>query len=119
MVTQAKARVENLSVEQVEGELADGALLVDIREEDERRTNGTIPGAIHAARGMLEFYADPATPYYKPDLKPEARIILHCAAGSRSALATATLQDMGYTNVAHLESGFRGWSEAGKPVEKG
>jgi len=118
LVAEAKARIQNLSVEETAAEAAKGATIVDLREEEERRASGAIPGAIHAPRGMLEFYADPSSPYHKPELDPSKRVILHCAAGGRSALAAATLQDMGYENVAHLEAGFRGWAEAGKPVEK-
>lgn len=116
LVAEAKRRIENLSVEQVESELASGdALLVDIREAEERE-RGAIPGSTHAPRGMLEFYADPTSRYHRPEFEPDRRIIVHCAAGGRSALATATLQEMGYTNVAHLEPGFEGWSKAGKDV---
>lgn len=116
LVAEAKRRVENLSVEQVESELASGdALLVDIREAEER-ARGAIPGSVHAPRGMLEFYADPTSKYHRAEFEPDRRIIIHCAAGGRSALATATLQEMGYTNVAHLEPGFEGWSKAGKDV---
>jgi len=119
LVAEAKGQIENLSVDQVAQEQEQGALIVDIREENERQVTGTIAGAIAAPRGMLEFYADPATPYHKPELQQDARIILHCASGGRSALAAETLQKMGYSNVAHMEAGFKGWKEAGKPVEGG
>ena len=66
---------------------------------------------------MLEFYADPSSKYHKPELAPQRRVILHCASGGRSALAADTLQQMGYTNVAHLEGGFQAWKEGGHPVE--
>ena len=99
MVTEAKARIQNLSVDEVKREQAAGAVLVDLREPEERRQAGAIPGAVHAPRGMLEFYADPTSPYHQPEFDPDARIILHCAAGGRSALAADTLQQMGYTHV--------------------
>ncbi len=119
MVGEAKQRVENLTVDQVAAELAQGdAVLVDVREPEERVQHGVIPGAIHAPRGMLEFYADPTSPYHRPELEPDRRVILHCAAGSRSALAADTLQQMGYRNVAHLDGGFRAWKEAGQPVKE-
>ena len=117
-VRDAKARVENLTVEQTARELEAGALLVDLRESEERREHGTIPGAIHMPRGLLEFYADPSLPYHRPELSAERRIVLHCASGGRSALAAALLADMGYTNVAHLDGGITAWKGAGRPVEQ-
>jgi len=119
LVAEAKKDVENLTPEQVAAELASGdAILVDVREPAERET-ASIAGSVHAPRGMLEFYADPSLPYHKEELSPEKRIILHCASGGRSALGAATLKKMGYTNVAHLEGGMRGWQEAGQPTETG
>jgi rhodanese-related sulfurtransferase len=118
LVAQAKSRIENLSVEQVAEELARGqALVIDVREAEERVVDGAIPGTVHAPRGMLEFYADPSNQFHRPEFDPQRRI-LHCSAGGRSALAAATLVDMGYTDVAHLESGFEGWRQAGKPIER-
>lgn len=105
---------------QVADELQNGgALLVDLREPDDRETNGTIPGAVHAPRGMLEFWADPTSSYHRSEFDPNRRVILHCGAGSRAALAADTLQQMGYTNVAHLDGGFTAWKEQGQPVEGG
>jgi rhodanese-related sulfurtransferase len=118
MVSAAKLRIENLSVDDVASELAAGAtLLVDIREPEERASTGTIPGAIHAARGMLEFYADATSPYHRPEFETDRRVILHCASGGRSALATDMLRQLGYTRAAHLDGGFKAWSAAGQPVE--
>jgi rhodanese-related sulfurtransferase len=118
MVAEAKRHVDNLAPAQVAGELRDGdPLLVDLREPEERTQNGIIPGSVHAARGMLEFYADPASPYHRPEFQPERRVILHCASGGRSALAAVTLGRLGYTDVAHLDGGLRSWKEQGLPVE--
>ena len=117
LVAEAKARIENLDVAGVDKEQADGVLLVDLREPGELTEAGRIPGSVHVPRGMLEFRADPTSSYYQDVFDPERRIILHCATGGRSALATATLQDMGYTNVAHLDGGFKAWVEAGRPIE--
>lgn len=118
MVADAKAGIDLLGPDQVADELQRGdAVLVDLRESDERKQNGSIPGAVHATRGMLEFYADPTNAYHKPELDPNKRVILHCASGGRSALAAKTLQEMGYSNVAHLEGGYNAWKEAGKPTE--
>lgn len=120
LVAQAKEKVENLTPDQVAAELASGdAVLVDLREPQEREATGVIPGAISAPRGMLEFYADPSLPYHKEEFDPQRRIILHCASGGRSALGAATLQEMGYSNVAHLDGGFKKWAEEGKPVGSG
>ena len=118
MVADAKANIDLLGPDQVATELERGeAVLVDLRDNDERRQNGSIPGAVHASRGLLEFYADTTSAYHKPELDPDKRVILHCASGGRSALAAKTLQEMGYSNVAHLEGGINAWKEAGKPTE--
>ena len=117
LVAAAKQRVENLDPDTVEAELASGdAILVDLREAEELAANGRIEGAVHIPRGMLEFRADPASPYHQAPLDPSARVIVHCASGGRSALAAAVLQDMGYERVAHLDGGINAWKEAGKPV---
>lgn len=116
LVQDAKGRIENLTPDQVQAEIAAGNVtLVDVRDAPEL-ASGTIPGAVHASRGMLEFYADPSSPYHKAELNPDSRIILHCASGGRSALAAQTLHELGYTNVAHLDGGFKAWQAAGKPV---
>ena len=117
LVAEAKATVENLNPDQVQAEVAAGAVLVDVRDAGER-AGGVIPGAVHAARGMLEFYADPASPLHKPELDPNRRVILHCASGGRSALSATTLRQLGYTDVAHLDGGIKAWIAAGKPVAK-
>ncbi len=118
LVQEAKQRVENLSAEQVAAELERGdALLVDLREPHELE-QGVIPGAVHAPRGMLEFWADLTSPYHRPEFDPGRRVILYCASGGRSALAAVTLQQMGYINVAHLDGGIRTWVEAGRPMAK-
>lgn len=118
MVADAKSRIQNLTPEQVAEEMDSGdAVLIDIREANELDQSGSIPGALHAPRGMLEFYADPNTAYHRPEFDPSKRLILHCASGGRSALAADTLQNMGYSNVAHLDGGLNAWKESGKPVE--
>jgi rhodanese-related sulfurtransferase len=113
LVIEAKLQIENLSPEQVKEELLKGnSTLIDLRESEELKQNGIIPGSVHAPRGMLEFYADPSLPYHKPEFDKSNRIILHCASGGRSALAASTLKQMGYENVAHLDGGFKAWKEA-------
>ncbi len=119
MVAEAKQAIENLTPEQTAAELASGeALLVDIREPGELAENGRIAGCVHAPRGMLEFYADPSSPYHRAELEPSRRVILYCASGGRSALAARTLQALGYSAVAHLDGGFKAWCESGRPVER-
>ena len=119
MVAQAKGHVENLTPEQVAADVDGGeALLIDIREDDERVQSGAIPDALRAPRGMLEFWADPTSPYHREEFDPARRTILYCASGGRSALAADTLQRMGYDNVAHLDGGIKAWKEGGNPVEE-
>ena len=117
LVAAAKQHVENLTPDQVAGEIGNADIvLVDIREPEERAQSGGIPGSIHAPRGMLEFYADPSSPYHRPDFEPERRTILYCASGGRSALAAQSLQALGYTRVAHLDGGFKAWLTASQPI---
>jgi rhodanese-related sulfurtransferase len=117
LVKEAKQSIENLTPVQVQEELkSPNAVLIDIRESEELTESGKIAGAVHAPRGMMEFYADPTQPYHKPEFDKNKRIILHCAGGGRSALATQTLKEMGYNNVAHLDGGLKAWKEAGLPV---
>lgn len=118
LVADAKTRVQNLTPEQVAAELErGGVLLVDVREAAERDEAGVIAGAIHAPRGMLEFLADPTSPYHHAELQPERRIILQCASGGRSALAAETLARLGYDDVGHLDGGLRAWVAEGRPVQ--
>ena len=112
MVADAKGSIENLTVEQAATEIEEGsATLVDIREEDERTQNGAIPHSVRAPRGMLEFWADPSSPYHREEFDLDRRLILYCASGGRSALAADTLQRRGYENVCHLDGGFTAWKE--------
>ena len=120
LVADAKSRIRNLTPQEVKSELdRQGTTLIDIREANELSENGAIPGAVHAPRGMLEFYADPTSPYYRAEFDPNRRLILTCASGGRSALATVRLQQMGYTDVAHLDGGLKAWKEQGLPVNRG
>lgn len=118
-VRTVKRDIENLTIEQMksEREANPDLLLLDIREIQERVDLGTIPGALHAPRGMLEFWADPASVYYRDWFREDRRTVLFCAAGGRSALAVKALRDMGFSDVAHLEVGFDGWQKAGESVE--
>ena len=118
LVDEAMAQVTTLSVAEVQARVADPAVqIVDIRDPRELERDGTVPGALLAPRGMLEFWVDPASPYFKPVFADESKkFILFCGAGWRSALATKTLQDMGMTNVAHIDGGFAAWKKVGAPM---
>ena len=116
LVTRAKAQVENLAPGQAAEEARAGAVLVDLREPAELERDGMIEGAVHAPRGMLEFYADPQSPYHREELAPGRRTILYCASGGRSALAARTLAELGYGDVAHLDGGIKAWRADGRPV---
>ena len=116
LVTRAKSQVENLTPDQVAQEAAEGAVLIDLREPAELRNDGTIEGAVHAPRGMLEFYADPNSPYHRPEFDPSRRTILFCASGGRSALGAVALAGLGYGDVAHLDGGLKAWRSEGRPT---
>jgi rhodanese-related sulfurtransferase len=117
LVAQARGQVRNLTVDEVAHRLETGApTLVDVREPDEIRRDGAIPNAVAAPRGMLEFWADPASPYHRDEFDPAAPIVLYCASGGRSALAALTLQALGYSDVAHLDGGLKAWTKQGRPV---
>jgi rhodanese-related sulfurtransferase len=119
MVDEAKTRIENLSVEQLEAEMARGDVQVlDIRDVRERRKLGYVPGSMHVPRGMLEFWLDPTSHYYSGKVDPAKRIVLYCAGGQRSALSADVLRQMGFPDVAHLEVGFNGWAAAGRRVDR-
>ncbi|MBP7454860.1 MAG: rhodanese-like domain-containing protein [Ottowia sp.] len=119
LVDEAMAQVTTHSVDQVRQRLDDPALqLVDIRDARELEREGTVPGVINAPRGMLEFWVDPDSPYYKPVFGDAGKqYVLFCGGGWRSALAAKALQDMGMTNVAHIDGGFTEWAKQGAPVE--
>lgn len=118
LVEAAMQAVRTYSVSDAVSRLkAPNVLFVDIRDVRELE-HGTIAGAYHAPRGMLEFWVDPESPYYKPVLGDnDKEYILFCGAGWRSALATKALQDMGMTNVAHVDGGFAAWLQQGAPIE--
>ncbi|GKY89892.1 rhodanese-like domain-containing protein [Sinisalibacter aestuarii] len=117
MVARARARITEIgAIEAVHLHGDPGVIFVDIRDIRERQRQGFIPGSIHAPRGMLEFWFDPASPYARSELMTDKTYILHCASGWRSALAASTLLDMGL-EVAHIREGFSGWVESKGPVE--
>jgi rhodanese-related sulfurtransferase len=119
LVDEAMAQVKTYSVADVRQRLGEpGLQLVDIRDVRELQAEGTVPGSFHAPRGMLEFWVDPASPYHKKVFADEGKeFVLFCGAGWRSALAARTLQDMGMTNVAHIDGGFAEWVRQGGATE--
>jgi len=119
LVDEATAKITTYTVAQVLARQNDATLqLVDIRDPRELEREGTAPGSVHAPRGMLEFWVDPASPYFKPVFGDESKeFVLFCGAGWRSALATKALQDMGLTNVAHIDGGFAEWKAKGAPIQ--
>jgi rhodanese-related sulfurtransferase len=118
MVEAAKREIEEIeAAEAVKLAGRDDVVLVDIRDIRELNRDGRVPGAMHAPRGMLEFWIDPDSPYFKPVFGADKKYVFFCAGGLRSALAGKTAQDMGLKPVAHVLGGFRGWKDAGGPVE--
>ena len=118
LVADARARIEELDTPTLL-DLTQHAdvQIVDIRDPRERERSGWIPGSFHAPRGMVEFWVDPASPYFKPVFGEDKRFVFHCASGWRSALTVAALQDMGF-QAAHLRDGFSDWVKAGGPIEQ-
>ena len=118
MLDEAKKAIEEIEPEDAV-KLAGRAdvVLVDIRDPRELERDGKVPGAFHCTRGMLEFWIDPDSPYYKPLFGEDKKFVFFCAGGLRSALAAKTAQDMGLKPVAHILKGFKGWKDAGGPTE--
>lgn len=120
MVEEAKAAIkEYTAAEAMERAKSPDVVLVDIRDPRELDREGRVPGAFHCTRGMLEFWIDPQSPYYKPVFGEDKEFIFFCAGGMRSVLATKTAQDMGLKPVAHIIGGFGAWRNGGGPVEPG
>lgn len=118
LVAAARARIEEVATPDLIARLGDpDVVVVDIRDIRERQRSGFIPGSVHAPRGMVEFWIDPDSPYFKEIFGQDKTFVFHCASGWRSALTVATLQDMGF-KAAHLKDGFSTWEKQGGPVEK-
>lgn len=122
MMAAANAVVPKITAAEAQEKVAAGALLLDIRDAPEINKTGRAMGSHHIPRGMLEFRADPASPYADPLLTPDRPVILHCASGGRAALAGKLLLDMGYREVWNL-GGFKDWKDGGgavvEPVDPG
>ena len=117
LIANAMAQIETVPLDKAKTLLDDeNTVFVDIRDVRELEREGMIPGAFHAPRGMLEFWVDPKSPYFKPIFGEGKRLVLYCASAWRSSLATETLQKMGVPRVCHLEGGFSAWKKAGLAV---
>ena len=125
LAREADEAVETVTVAQLQSELAasdgdedeDDLVVLDVRDIRESWLEGGIPGAKHAPRGMIEWWADPSTEYYKPFFHPSKRYVVYCNEAGRSALVAKVLGEMGYDDVAHLDGGFTAWQEQGGEVE--
>lgn len=117
LIAAALSKIETLNLEQANALLGDAdTSFIDIRDIRELEREGMLPGALHAPRGMLEFWVDPESPYYKPVFGEGKRLVLYCASAWRSALATETLQRMGVPRVCHIAGGFTAWKAAQLPI---
>jgi rhodanese-related sulfurtransferase len=118
MVEQARAAIEEIPATKAIKLHGDpNVVLVDIRDPRELQRDGKVPGAFHAPRGMLEFWIDPTSVYYKDVFGQDKKYVFFCAGGMRSVLATKVAQDMGLKPVAHIIGGFGAWKAAGGPIE--
>lgn len=118
LIDQALQDIETLSVDDAAALLnSENVTFVDLRDPRELEREGKIPGAFHAPRGMLEFWVDDTSPYYKDVFGSGNKFVFYCQSGWRSALATKAVQDMGLSNVSHIDEGFRGWKDADAPTE--
>jgi rhodanese-related sulfurtransferase len=118
MLESANAAVQKITPAEAKTMMAKGnTLVVDVRDAAEVENSGKIAGAVNVSRGMLEFRADPESPYHDKTFDKSKAIILYCASGGRSALSGKTLKDMGYTQVYNLGA-FKDWAESGGAVER-
>lgn len=119
LVADAKSQTNSISpTDAYDRQQSGNAILIDIRDIRELQRDGRIDGAFHAPRGMLEFWADPDSPYHKDIFATDGELVLFCASSWRSALAAKTLQDMGFTNIRDLEGGFTAWKAAALPISQ-
>ena len=119
LVAEAKQQTNSISpADAHDRQQAGDAVLIDIRDIRELHLDGRIDGAFHAPRGMLEFWADPDSPYHKEIFATKGELVLFCASSWRSALAAKTLQDMGFNNIRDMDGGFAAWKTASLPISK-
>jgi rhodanese-related sulfurtransferase len=119
MLSDARSRLERVDASQAVDAVAQGAVLVDIRSDRQREADGTIPGAVHHRRNVLEWRLDPDSGASDPQLSGDLdrRVILVCDAGYQSSLAAAVAQDLGFANATDLAGGFQAWRAAGLPID--
>ena len=118
LVAEAEAVIETLDLAQAQALLGrNDVVFVDLRDPRELEREGTMPGAFHCPRGMLEFWIDPESPYAKPVFQEDRKFVFFCGGGWRSALAAKAAQEMGLKPVAHVAGGFSAWKQAGAPIE--
>ena len=118
LLHEADSIVDTITVKELmQLKKSENITIVDIRDIRELWKEGKIAGAIHAPRGMLEFWFDPDSPYHRKIFSTEKKFVLYCKSGWRSALATKTLIEMGFSNVAHVEGGFDSWVKSGGQFE--
>ncbi len=121
LLKEANEQIKTVSVDEFKTFMNDpNLIIIDVQSKEAVEKNGMIPNAIHANRGFLEFYIDqrPDNPFKKIDVKPENKIVVYCSAGGQGALATKTLQDMGFKGVSNLEGGSGAWIQAGNKLTK-
>jgi rhodanese-related sulfurtransferase len=118
MLEAANAAVPRVTPDQAREMIAKGnTLVVDVRDTPEVERSGKLAGAVHVSRGMLEFRADPESPYHDKNFAKDKTVILYCASGGRSALSAKTLKDLGYEQVYNLGA-FKDWAESGGAIDK-
>ncbi len=118
LVAAANAQIESITANDAIALLErDDTMLVDLRDIRERIREGFVPHSLHAPRGMLEFWVDPESPYYKDIFGEDKTFVFYCQSGWRSALATQAVQRMGMEKVCHIGGGYRAWKDAGRATE--
>jgi rhodanese-related sulfurtransferase len=118
LVAAANDVVPKISPAQAQELIAKGnALVVDVRDAPEVEQSGKVAGAVHVSRGMLEFRADPESPYHDPQFAKDKTVILYCASGGRSALSGQALKELGYAEVYNMGA-FKDWAESGGAIDK-
>ena len=119
MVEKARAVIEEVDVEDAIAEARHSdCLIIDVRDVRERKRDGYIPESFHCPRGMIEFWLDPESPYFKKVFDEKKRFLFHCKADWRSALTVQTVKTMGLENAAHIKGGLTAWCKAGGPFTK-
>ncbi|MFT5112587.1 MAG: rhodanese-related sulfurtransferase [Parasphingorhabdus sp.] len=119
LVAVARENIEEVEVaDAITQSASDDCLVVDIRDVRERKRDGYIQDSFHCPRGMVEFWIDPESPYFKQQFSENMRFLFHCAVDWRSALTVKTVNDMGFKGAAHIKGGFKAWQAAGGPVIK-